>query len=277
MRTWVNGRLTDADEAVVNVFDHGLTVGDGVFETVKVVDGVPFALGRHIARLARSAEGLGLPAPDATEVRTASQAVIAQAPVGLHRLRITYTGGVSPLGSERGDAGPTLIVAITPASPPAESTAVGVVPWPRNEKGALAGLKTTSYGENVKALAHAKRLGGSEAIFADTQGRLCEGTGSNVFVVVDGELITPTLATGCLPGITRALVLEWTKAEEADVALDVLERADEVFLTSSIRDVQAVSDIMWEAGSRTLSPSPGPITREAAALFAERATADPEP
>lgn len=277
MRTWVNGRLTDADEAVVNVFDHGLTVGDGVFETVKVMDGVPFALGRHIDRLARSAAGLGLPEPDAAEVRAASEAVVAQAPVGLYRLRITYTGGVSPLGSERGEAGPTLVVAIAPASPPAESTAVGVVPWPRNERGALAGLKSTSYGENVKALAHAAKLGGSEAIFADTQGRLCEGTGSNVFVVVDGELVTPTLATGCLAGITRALVLEWSDATEVDSPLDVLGRADEIFLTSSIRDVQAVSAVVSDTVSRTLSPSPGPVTREVAAVFAKRSAEDPEP
>lgn len=277
MRTWVNGRLTDAEDAVVNVFDHGLTVGDGVFETVKVVDGVPFALGRHIDRLSRSAAGLELPEPDAAEVRAATEAVSAQVPVGLHRLRITYTGGVSPLGSERGEAGPTLVVAIAPTTPPAESTAVGIVPWPRNEKGALAGLKTTSYGENVKALAHARRLGGSEAIFADTQGRLCEGTGSNVFVVVDGEVITPTLETGCLAGITRALVLEWTGAKEADAPLDVLERADEIFLTSSIRDIQGVSGVLTDTGSRTLSPSPGPITREVAAVFAKRSAEDPEP
>ncbi|HEX6198354.1 MAG TPA: aminotransferase class IV [Jiangellaceae bacterium] len=277
MRTWVNGRLTDAEDAVVNVFDHGLTVGDGVFETVKVVDGVPFALGRHIDRLSRSATGLELPEPDAAEVRAATEAVSAQVPVGLHRLRITYTGGVSPLGSERGEAGPTLVVAIAPTTPPAESTAVGIVPWPRNEKGALAGLKTTSYGENVKALAHARRLGGSEAIFADTQGRLCEGTGSNVFVVVDGEVITPTLETGCLAGITRALVLEWTGAKEADAPLDVLERADEIFLTSSIRDIQGVSGVLTDTGSRTLSPSPGPITREVAAVFAKRSAEDPEP
>lgn len=277
MRTWVNGRLTDADDAVVSVLDHGLTVGDGVFETVKVVDGVPFALGRHITRLARSAAGMGLPEPDEAEVRTASEAVVAQAPVGLHRLRITYTGGVSPLGSERGDAGPTLVVAIAATSPPAEMATAAVVPWRRNEKGALAGIKTTSYGENVKSLAHAKRLGGSEAILGDTQERLCEGTGSNIFVVVDGELITPTLATGCLAGITRGLVLEWTDAREVDAPLDVLDRAEEIFLTSSIRDVQAVSVVLWDDRSRALRPAPGPVTREVAAVFAKRSAEDPEP
>jgi branched-chain amino acid aminotransferase len=277
MRTWVNGALVEADEALVNVFDHGLTVGDGVFETAKVTDGVAFALGRHLDRLARSAEGMGLPTPDLDEVRTACSAVIAQAPVGLHRLRITYTGGISPLGSERGNEGATLVVAMSAATPPPESTAVAVVPWPRNERGALSGLKTTSYGENVKALAYAKERGGSEAIFADTQGRLSEGTGSNIFLVVDGRLVTPTLATGCLAGITRQLVLEWSDVTEVDMPMSVLETAEEIFITSSIRDVQAVSAVVTENGRRELSPAPGPITREAAAVFAKKSAEDPEP
>lgn len=275
MRTWVNGTLLDRDEARVSAFDHGLTVGDGVFETVKVVDGVPFALGRHIERLARSATGLGLAAPDLDEVRTASEAVCAQAPVGLHRLRITYTGGVSPLGSERGDDGPTLVVAIAPAAPPAESTTVAVVPWPRNERGALSGLKTTSYGENVKALAEAKRFGATEAVFADTVGRLSEGTGSNVFLVVDGELVTPALTTGCLDGITRQLVIEWSGAREVEAPVEILAEAVEFFLTSSIRDVQAIEAIVGDRFARSLEV--GPLTREVAAVFAKHGSADPEP
>jgi branched-chain amino acid aminotransferase len=276
MRTWVNGSLRNADDALVSAFDHGLTVGDGVFETVKVVDGTPFALGRHLRRLVRSAGGLGLREPDLDEVRAACVAVVAQAPIGLHRLRITYTGGVAPLGSDRGDADPTLVVALAPAVPPAESTAVAVVPWTRNERGALAGLKTTSYAENVVALARAKSLGATEALFGDTEGRLSEGTGSNVFVVVDGRLLTPALSAGCLNGITRQLILEWTDAEEAELPLTVLESAAEIFLTSSLRDVQAVETILGDGPPRTLGP-PGLVTREAAAVFAKRSLEDPEP
>ena len=110
-------------------------------------------------------------------------------------------------GSGRGDAKPTLVIALAPMDPWPESTKVAVVPWPRNERGALAGLKTTSYAENVVALAYAKRLGAGEALFADTRGRLSEGTGSNVFVVLGDRLVTPALTTGCLAGVTRALVL----------------------------------------------------------------------
>jgi branched-chain amino acid aminotransferase len=277
MRTWVNGSLLGRDSAVVSAFDHGLTVGDGAFETVKVVDGVPFALRRHLDRLSRSAAGLGLPAVDKDAVRVACAAVCAQAPVGLYRLRITYTGGIAPLSSERGDSGTTLVVAIAPTAPPAESTSVAVVEWRRNERGALAGLKTTSYAENVVALAHARGLGATEAVFEDTQGRLSEGTGSNVFVVVAGQLLTPALSTGCLNGITRQLVLEWTGAREAEVPISVLDDADEVFLTSSIRDVQGVAAIVGPRHARTLPAAPGPVTREAAALFAKHSVEDPEP
>src|SRR4051794_29527521 len=110
VKVWVNSGLVDDDEATVSVFDHGITVGDGVFETAKVVDGVPFALTRHLERLEHSASGLGLEV-DADTVQAAVDAVIeANAPLPLARLRITVTGGRAPLGSDRGDARPSLVV-----------------------------------------------------------------------------------------------------------------------------------------------------------------------
>ena len=118
------------------------------------------------------------------------------------RLRITWTAGPHPMGSGRGGGPATLVVAYSAIDHAAAETTVVTVPWTRNENGATAGLKTTSYAENVIALAHARRHGGTEAILANTAGNLCEGTGSNVFYVVDGELRTPSLASGCLAGIT---------------------------------------------------------------------------
>ncbi|MCA6092736.1 aminodeoxychorismate lyase [Streptomyces sp. SCA3-4] len=273
MSIWFNGALRDADTARVSVFDHGLTVGDGVFETLKTTAGRPFALTRHLARLADGARSLGLPEPDLDEVRHACAAVLDANPLPLGRLRITYTGGVSPLGSDRGTAAPTLVVAVVGATPHPGSTAAVTVPWTRNERGALAGLKSTSYAENVVALARAREQGATEALFANTAGALCEGTGSNVFVVLDGELHTPPLASGCLPGITRALVVEWTGAQETELPFDVLDRADEVFLTSSLRDVQAVHTL----DGRQLPGAPGPVTAKAARIFDEHATADLDP
>lgn len=273
MKIWVNGGLQDADTAVVSVFDHGLTVGDGIFEAVKAAGGRTFALTRHLARLTRSARGLGLPEPDLDEVRRACTAVLDANPMPLGRMRITYTAGISPLGSDRGDAGTSLVVALGETVRRPDTTAAVTVPWTRNERGAVTGLKTTSYAENVVALARAHAEGASEALFGNTMGRLCEGTGSNVFVVADGELHTPPLASGCLAGITRALTLEWTGARESDFPVDVLARADEIFLTSTLRDVQAVHRI----DGRELGEAPGPVTAKAMRIWEERAAADLDP
>ena len=266
MRAWIDGQLLpDASAPAVLVSDHGLTVGDGVFEAIKVVDGLPFALDRHLDRLHRSAAGLGLPAVDDDAVRRGIAAVLDGQDLPLGRIRVTLTGGPAPLGSGRGEAPPTLIVVADVMKPWSATTTVATVPWPRNERGALAGLKTTSYAENVVALAAAKEKGATEAIFANLAGHLCEGTGSNVFYVVEGELRTPTLASGCLPGVTRALILEWYGGREVDEPIEVVDRASEVFLASTTRDVQAVSH--WDG--REL-PAPGPVTREAAARWRER-------
>ncbi|MEO5874529.1 MAG: aminodeoxychorismate lyase [Streptosporangiaceae bacterium] len=262
MKVWVNGELGRTE---ISVFDHGITVGDGVFETIKLSRGAPFALTRHLDRLAFSARGMGLAEPDQTAIRAGIEAVLRDTDWELGRLRITYTGGIGPLGSERGADGPTTIIIAGEQKPFPATAAVTVVPWPRNEHGALSGLKTTSYGDNVIALAHAKRHGGQEAIFGNIAGNLCEGTGSNLFLVRDGRLITPTLRSGCLAGVTRALVLEWTGAEEVDVPLSELYEAEEAFLTSTTRDVQAIAELDGR-------PLPlGPVTRKTAEVFAARA------
>ena len=147
------------------------------------------------------------------------------------------------------------------------------VPWPRNERGALSGLKTTSYGENVRALAYAAERGGSEAIFGNTAGNLCEGAGTNVFVVAGGRLVTPPLSAGCLAGVTRALVIEWSGAVEQDLPLPALAEADEAFLTGTTRDVQPIRFVDGQA----LPAAPGPVTAKAAEVFAMRAAESSDP
>ena len=271
---WLNGELLAGDRPAISAADHGLLVGDGVFETAKVIDGRAFALRRHLQRLRRSADGLGLELPRSDdELTDGVVAVIEANQPGVGRLRITVTGGPGPLGSARGAEGPTVIMATGPPGTWPPAAEVVVVPWPRNERSPLAGLKTTSYAENVVALAHAHEHGAGEAIFANLAGNLCEGTGSNVFVALDGRLVTPPLSSGCLAGITRDLVLETTDAIEADVSMADFARADEAFLTSSTRDLQPVTRV----DGRALPTGPGPLTHAAVDAFARlvEKTSDP--
>ena len=273
MRLWVNGVLLDDPQApAVSPVDHGITVGDGAFETLKVVDSVPFALTRHLDRLEASARGLGLPVPDRDLLRAGIAEVLAGWNQRFGRMRITYTGGPSPIGSERLTVDPTLLVALVelPARPPL--TKLVTVPWVRNERGALTGLKTTSYAENVIALEYAHQRDGSEALFGNSAGMVCEGTGSNVFVVLDGHVLTPPLSSGCLAGVTRALVLEWFGGIEQDIPLEELGRAEEIFLTSTTRDVQAVAVL-----DDTQLAAPGPFTVKAMEIFAARSARDLDP
>ena len=270
---WVDGGLVPPDRAVVSAFDHGLTVGDGVFETLRVSGGVPFALRRHLDRLAASASTLGLALPERQVLEGAVAEVVAASGLSEARLRVTVTGGPAPLGSGRGTRGPTVVVAAAALEPFPAVAEVAVVPWPRNERSAVSGAKTTSYAENVVALAHARRLGAGEAIFANTRGELCEGTGSNVVVGVDGGLVTPPLSSGCLAGVTRALVLACADVAEATLPVRALADADEAFLTSTTREIQPISTVDGHA----LSVAPGPLTRAAMDAFAALVTSDPDP
>jgi branched-chain amino acid aminotransferase len=245
VKIWIDDRLFERAEAKISVFDHGFTVGDGVCETLKTIDGTPFALSRHLERLTQSAEGLRLPTPDRERIASAVRSVIDANPiVGIGRLRITWTGGVGPSGSGRDpEARPTLVITHVAATRWAQTAQIVTVEFPRNERSPLAGIKSTSYAENVLALAIANERDADEAIFGNTRGELCEGTGSNIFLVVGDKLLTPPLSSGCLPGITRALAIEWCGAREIAMPLSVLTEADEILLASSTRDLQRVHQV----------------------------------
>jgi len=260
---WIDGEVLDAERARVSPFDHGLLTGDGVFETLCIYRGEPFAVRRHLERLALSAAAMRLPCPEPGLMRQAMAAVIEANGLVTGRMRITVTGGVAPLGSDRGSAGTTVIVSAGPLPGWPATTDVVTVPWPRNERGALSGVKTISYGENVVALAHARDRGGGEAIFANLVGNLCEGTGTNVFVGIGGRLITPPLSAGCLAGVTRDLLLEVADIVEQDLPVGSLATADEAFLTSSTREVQPIRAV----DGRILPAAPGPLSAAAAAAF----------
>jgi branched-chain amino acid aminotransferase len=266
MTLWVDDRVVEPGQPVLRADDHGVTVGDGVFETMKVLGGRPFALRRHLDRLLSSAAGLGLPV-DLAVIQRGIDAVLAADLPDRARLRVTITGGPSPFGSDRGTNPPTVIVATAPLAAWPDTADVVTVPWTRNERAATAGLKTTSYADNVVALDYAHQRGAAEAILANTRGELCEGTGSNIFVGIAGELVTPPLASGCLAGITRDLVVEWLgDVAEHVLPIEVLAEVDEAFLASSTRDVQPIRAI----DGRVLAAAPGPLTARAAEIFGQR-------
>ena len=257
---WIDGALVDPSQPQLNVDDHGVLTGDGVFETLLVVpDGsgvTAFALGRHLERLAASASRLLLECPYSDdEIRSAVAECLARAPdAGV--VRITLTSGGGPIGSRRGDRpGTTIVMAGGNAPDYTPGTSVAVVPFRRNEHGAMAGVKTTSHAENVVALRYAQDRGATEAIFADTQDRVCEGTGSNIFWSDGTRILTPSLDTGCLAGVTRALILELVDVVETHLPVAELASVPEAFLASTTRVIQSIGRV----DERDLAVVDGPL------------------
>lgn len=275
VKVWLDGCLVDEDRALISVFDHGFTVGDAVFETIAIRAGRPITLTRHLRRMQRSARVIGLDAPALDDLVSAVKNTVTANSLSEAVVRVLVTSGAGPLGSVRGGRQVTTAVLAGPYPAWAPTADVVVVPWPRNERSALAGVKTTSYAENVVALAEARSRGGSEAMFANTAGNLCEGSGSNVFLVLGGALITPPLSSGCLAGVSRAVVVELLgiPVEERDVAVGVLADAEEAFLTSATRYVQPIRSV----DGAVLRASPGPVTGQVAAAYTALLERNPDP
>ncbi len=267
MFVYVNSEMVKEEDAKVSVFDHGLVTGDGVFETIAVYQGRPFALLRHLRRLKRSALGLMIQEPDLVEMETAVDLVVSQNKLKEGKVRVTYTAGQAGLSSDRSFKSPSVVVACESCNfGNGTTTKVTVAPWLKNERGALSGLKTISYAENVLALAFAQEKGGSEAIFQNLNGDLCEGTGSNVFVVWNDEIVTPPLSDGPLAGITRELVLEKIGGIERTIPMEIFQSKEvtEVFLTSTTREIQGVVAVDEHQISKGVI---GPITLEVSEAF----------
>ena len=272
---WFNGDLMAADDVRVSPFDLGLTVGLGVFETMAAYDGKVFAYDLHHKRLGSSADKLGLVVPEASVMKAAMNEVIEanNAHVGRFRIRVTVSSGANPLAGGH----ETEVVMVTVcAAPPAGNEApvkLAWVPYGINECGATAGLKSTSYADHVLAYRHALRTGADEGLMLNSQGQLAEGSMSNVFLVKDGIVSTPSLASGCLPGVTRQLVITLCsdlgiQVRECELEAQDVEQADEIFLTSSLREVQAAG--LLDVESRGIGEITSRITSRIAEAYAAR-------
>lgn len=236
---WLNGRLVERPSAVVGIGNRGFLSGFGVFETLKTIGKTPFALTRHLDRLARSANALEIDLPGADVLRAAVLETVGASALQVEctqfRVRIT----VAPTDSGAID----VIVTCEPQVPHPDSLTVVTSPWPHNERGPLVGAKTTSYADNLAILQWAKTLGADEAIMADTRGRISEATTANVVYRADGQLVTPSLDTGCLGGVTRELLIEWGLVVEQDAPMEALVDSEEVLLSSSTRDLIPVREM----------------------------------
>lgn len=271
---WLNGALLRQSDARISPGDRGLLAGDGVFETLVCRAGVPFAARRHWERLRAGCAIMGLAAPSEAEFREALAALVRASHLREGRLRFTITRGDMAEGIQRG----TRMASAGPLNAPAVVERIRTVPWVRNERDPLAGVKSTSYAGNLRALEFARAAGAGEAVFANTRGELCEGAVSNVFVVQQCVVRTPPLSSGCLAGVTRALVIEICQehripVEEVALPMSALGECEEVFITSSTRDVQPVAQV----DDHVLPGAPGPVTRRLASLFHGMIARDPDP
>ena len=278
---WFNGELISANDACVSPFDLGLTVGLGVFETMAAYDGKVFAYDLHHARLIKSAEVFALQVPERSVISAAIAEVIEANHYhqGRYRIRVTLSGGANQLGGGR-QQGDVMVTAQAARSADSASDSgsgsdlakLAWVPFVINERAATAGVKSTSYADHVLAYRHALNAGADEALMFNSQGHLAEGSMSNVFVVKDGVVQTPSLASGCLPGVTRQLVINLCAdldlpVEECQLGVQDIDNADEIFLTSSLREIQAAVLLGTEA--RATEAVTGEVTGRLAEAYAE--------
>jgi branched-chain amino acid aminotransferase len=271
VKVWLNGALVDGESGCVSPSDHGLLVGDGVFETLRCYAGVPFALDDHLARLETGARGLQLEPPARDELARAAHEVIEANGLADARMRITLTSGAGPPGLARGEREPTVLMAALPLTPWPPTATAAVSRWRRDEEDPLTGIKTVSLVGSVMALAEARAQGASEAIVLNRRGDVCEATTANVFCVRDANVETPSLRSGCLAGITRERVLALCAdlgigGVEAELPASALAEADELFLTSSTREVQPLVEI---DGRPVGDGSPGEVTTRLALAYSD--------
>ncbi len=273
----IDGQVMTEDQAKISVLDRGFLYGDSIYEVIRTYGGEPFALAEHLNRLQRSADLLQIPLPVTSSVLAEEIAqVLAAAGNRESYVRIIVTRGSGPIGLDLNLAvQPRRVLIVTelkelPRDLFAQGCRVHLVAAGRSSEGAVPkGAKSGNYLANIMALSTAHKQGAHEAILLDADGRVMEGATSNVFVVSGGKIFTPPLSAGILEGITRHKV--FALAQEAGLPLqqrelspEDLRGADEVFLTSTLREVLAVT---WVDGVKIGQGTPGATTLALHALY----------
>lgn len=266
---WCNGLWQDAGSFPGSLLDRGLLHGMGLFETVLAVDGQPVFADRHIARINSSMARLGwtLDFDPASAMAQLLEREGLQS--GRARIRLAVTAGSGSLVDAALGQDHCVWMVAMPAADTPPSIRLGLSEWRRNEHSAVAAMKCSSYAENLIALDHSRREGFEEVLFLNTAGHVCESATANVFVVRDGRVLTPDVASGCLPGITRGLVVEWAaelgaSIEQCRLPLSEVMAADEVFLTSAVNGIVPVTQF------QDRSFEVGPITAQTRDFWREK-------
>jgi branched-chain amino acid aminotransferase len=270
---FVNGELMPGGASAISPRDRGFTLADGLFETMRVRGGVVFRLDHHLARLSDGLRRMAIAEP--SNLRSWIAEAIAHAEMAQASVRLTVTRGPGPGGlAPPAEARPTTVITIAPMPSVHMDTyrkglRAVISSGRRNPRAMSAGLKTLSYTDAVLAWIEAQRAGADEALLLDTDGHCSEATASNLFVLHNGVLRTPPTTCAALPGITRATILEIAAslnipAREDVIDADELQRADEVFLTSSLRGVAPLQAI---DGRPIGTGTPGAVTMQIAGAY----------
>ena len=263
MTVFLNGRLVADDEARIDPADRGLTLGDGLFETIAVRGRRAVRTDAHLARLGDGAEVIGLTVPTGgRELRSALRDVIEANAIDEGVLRLTLTRGPAPRGLlPPVPAQPTLLITgasqdLTPQEP---VTAVIATTTRRNEHSPLSGIKSTGTLDGILAAREAAKRGADDALLLNGAGNLAEATAANLFLVIDGNAVTPPVDDGAMPGVMRADVIRGLNAAERTLGPADLSSASEAFLTNSL----GIRPLIAVDGEPIGDGIPGPVTAEA--------------
>jgi len=224
MKIWLNGAL--AEDVTLPATGSGWLMGDGIFESLRTYNGAPFALDRHLHRLVHSAKVMNFEAPDASLIKRGIEDLISAEPyLPYGRLRITLLSDG--------------VIVITHVHYQESDTRIALAQhdFPQSSQRAITGVKTISYAENSVALRRASERGFHDALFINEEGLVVETALANVMWLDDGQWFTPTLASGCLPGVTRALLIENFRIQERDITPSLLTQAEAIAITSSVREI----------------------------------------
>jgi branched-chain amino acid aminotransferase len=235
-----NGRLVDGKTVEMPVTDPLFLRGEGVFETIRFESGRACLWKRHFGRLRDSSKRMGWPLPDSGELLAEVGAVVDGNGFSTARVRITVGREVLVTAEAFVDEDPGI--------------RVRMCSFPVNQKSPLAGVKGTSYAENTWILNH---FGADEVIRPNTRGELCEGCISNVFFVRGKKVMTPSLETGCLPGVMRDEIMDRIEVEEGAWPMEVLEEADEIWFSNALRRLRYVKTI-----DHREMPGPSPLFQD---------------